>query len=268
LQAGYLHRTRGRSTGGTLRGWETTVYETPDLLTGALDLGPPLGGRHPVGSQDPEAVSSPPLDLVPMPVEGPSSVVMGLHVADMPRPAERSCTPDAPVSVRPQRAATPPRGQTPAEEVLAYMNTVHGRQFQDTTQIAKLLARGATVEECYLVIDWSFAIDRLESPTGYEKYFNTTSPFRFANFDRLLDRARRWDAAGRPSHAQQQIQALSQESLLDHPATARHIAGAQQVIERFHSRNSNGSLFGLPTAAAQPQTTSTNHHTGDPRDRK
>jgi hypothetical protein len=38
LQAGYLHRTRGRSTGGTLRGWETTVYETPDLLAGALAL--------------------------------------------------------------------------------------------------------------------------------------------------------------------------------------------------------------------------------------
>jgi hypothetical protein len=49
------------------------------------------------------------------------------------------------------------------EAVLAYMNTVHGRQFRDTTQIAKLLGRGATVEECYLVIYWSFAIDRLEA---------------------------------------------------------------------------------------------------------
>ena len=83
-----------------------------------------------------------------------------------------------------------------AIEVLAYLNTIHGRTFQNSTQIQALLRTGVTIENCKLVIDWLYAVERIENPDGYEKYGNNVTPFRPMNFDRNLDRARRWKQHG------------------------------------------------------------------------
>ena len=89
-----------------------------------------------------------------------------------------------------------PRKLTPtnpdAQIVLDYLNTTHRRTFQTSTQIQALLHTGVTVEDCKLVIDWLYAVERIENPDGYEKYGNNVTPFRPQNFDRNLDRARRW----------------------------------------------------------------------------
>ena len=79
-----------------------------------------------------------------------------------------------------------------AQIVLDYLNTTHRRTFQNSTQIQTLLRTGVSVDDCKLVIDWLYAVERLENPDGYEKYGNNVTPFRPMNFDRNLDRAMRW----------------------------------------------------------------------------
>jgi hypothetical protein len=93
-----------------------------------------------------------------------------------------------------------------AHEVLAYFNTVHQRDMRRDTFIQALLATGVTVDNCKLVIDWLYAVERVENPEGYDKYVNNVTPFRPDNFDRHLDRARRWKAGPR---AQDQPKKLS-----------------------------------------------------------
>jgi hypothetical protein len=89
--------------------------------------------------------------------------------------------------------------QTDTEHVLGYLNTVHAREFTRATQITKLLTTGIAVEACLLVIDWLWEVKRIEDPDGYERFMNPTSQFRPDQFERNLDRARRWDQQGRPS---------------------------------------------------------------------
>ena len=92
----------------------------------------------------------------------------------------------------PQKSRKPTPTNSDAQTVLDYLNTTHHRTFQTSTQIQALLRTGVTVDDCKLVIDWLFAVERLENPDGYEKYGNNVTPFRPQNFDRNLDRARRW----------------------------------------------------------------------------
>ena len=81
-----------------------------------------------------------------------------------------------------------------AIEVLAYLNTIHGHTFQNSTQIQTLLRirPGVTIEDCKLVIDWLYAVERIDNPGGYERYGNNVTPFRPQNFDINLNRARHW----------------------------------------------------------------------------
>lgn len=79
-----------------------------------------------------------------------------------------------------------------AEEVLAYLNEIQGRNLSRSTQIRALLGTGVSVEDCKLVIDWLYHVERLSNPEGYEKYANNVTPFRPDNFDVNRDKARRW----------------------------------------------------------------------------
>lgn len=108
-------------------------------------------------------------------------------------------TPSGSASLEKKKTSRAPLSPSPAEQaVLTHLNMVHSRTFSNTSEIHRLLHMGRTVVECLLVIDWCWAIDRVENPDGYERYFNTVTPFRPANFDRLLDRAQRWHRDGRP----------------------------------------------------------------------
>jgi hypothetical protein len=148
--------------------------------------------------------------------------------------------PRAHARTRTQKTAPSPALLDTAQHVLTYLNEVHGRHLSNTDQIATLLRRGVTVAQCELMIDWAYAIERCENPEGHEKYFNSVSPFRPLNFDRFLDRATRWDAAGRPTYDEQRLQQLSQRSMLDDPAIAREVVEMAQT-----SQQPRRSVFGL-----------------------
>lgn len=79
-----------------------------------------------------------------------------------------------------------------ATNLLGYFNLVHGSRYSNASQIQTMLNAGATVEDCKLVIDWLYHVDRLENPQGYAKYCDTITPFRPQNFDRDREKARRW----------------------------------------------------------------------------
>jgi Helix-turn-helix domain len=81
-----------------------------------------------------------------------------------------------------------------AEEVLGYFNHVHGRNLRNHSQIETLLKTGVSVEECKLVIDWLYQVERITNRDGYDKYVDNVTPFRPQNFDRHRDKAVRWKA--------------------------------------------------------------------------
>lgn len=92
-----------------------------------------------------------------------------------------------------------------AKAILDYFNLVHGREYESTEQIETLLRSPSlqepSLEDCKLVIDYLYHIERFENPEGYAKYVNVTSPFRPGNFDRHRGNARQWNRAGRPPWA-------------------------------------------------------------------
>jgi hypothetical protein len=85
-----------------------------------------------------------------------------------------------------------------AQDVLAYFNHVHGRNLKRADQMKTLLGTGVSVEDCHLVIEWLYHVERVTNQDGYHKYVDNVTPFRPMNFDRNLDKARTWADAGRP----------------------------------------------------------------------
>ena len=148
-----------------------------------------------------------------------------------------------PISTKPRRKK--PGTPTPeTQEVLNYLNTVHGRQFEDTTEIQSLLNKGKSIADCKRLIDWLWAIDRLENPEGYEKYANNVSPFRPKNFDRLSDRARRWDEQGRPPHASRGARASPDPNGFISQKGYRTAQNSQRIMEDIaHARERQPDIF-------------------------
>jgi hypothetical protein len=93
-----------------------------------------------------------------------------------------------------------------AQAILAYFNEVHRREYENTTTIQALLTSKKlsepTLDDCKLVIDYLYHVERIINPEGYEKYCNVTTPFRPENFDRNRGKARVWEKQGRrpPNH--------------------------------------------------------------------
>lgn len=89
---------------------------------------------------------------------------------------------------------------TPDEQtVLAHLNARTGRNYRVPGEIAGCLARGATVQECMLVIDW-WAEVRIKRNPDQDEYFDNTTPFRESNFGKYLPAAESWDKQGRPQY--------------------------------------------------------------------
>lgn len=86
-----------------------------------------------------------------------------------------------------------------AAEVLAYLNVTRGRTFASLGEIPGCLKRGATREQCFLVIDWWQEVYTVHNP-NQTYYFNHTTPFRKTNFDKYRAEAEAWSRAGKPAH--------------------------------------------------------------------
>ena len=134
---------------------------------------------------------------------------------------------DVPETSTQQRRSRPDTilARRAANEVLQYLNAVHQRTFEITTEIEAILRRGKTQEQCRLVIDWLWAVDRLENAEGYERHFNSVMPFRPKNWDRLYDRAVRWQTTGRASPATPGVDLTAKEmrTVMNAVAVAKEI---------------------------------------------
>jgi hypothetical protein len=84
---------------------------------------------------------------------------------------------------------------TPAEHVRDHLCAVTGRRYRSLGEIPGCLKRGATIEQCTLVIDWWQAIKIRQNPEQ-EQYFDHTTPFRATNFDKYLAQAEVWQKDG------------------------------------------------------------------------
>jgi hypothetical protein len=117
-----------------------------------------------------------------------------IHV--LPRKAQ------APVAVR-NTSPSPFASQLEADAaaVLAHLNRIHGTRYRESTYILRLLCTGVSVADCFLMIEWSYHINRMERPEQYKQYFSNKSPFIPENFDIWMQRARDWEDAGRPDYA-------------------------------------------------------------------
>lgn len=86
---------------------------------------------------------------------------------------------------------------TEIAEVVAHLSVVTGRAFsadRATDQIAGVIRRGATVDDCRRVIDYLWA--KWGDDQKMRGFVDKTTPFRKANFDRYLDEALASGAAG------------------------------------------------------------------------
>jgi Helix-turn-helix domain len=119
-----------------------------------------------------------------------------------PGPSMHDGTP--PLDVPPKRKAERSGKivQAKAKAILDYFNAVHGHAYENASVIEALLRspklREPTLEDCKLVIDYLYAVERIEDPDAYKKYVTHTTPFRPETFERHRERARQWEAQGRP----------------------------------------------------------------------
>jgi uncharacterized phage protein (TIGR02220 family) len=82
--------------------------------------------------------------------------------------------------------------QAKADHVLAYLNSLLGRNYSVDRHIKGRLRKGATLDDCKLVIDWLHVVRREAEPEWVEKCLDHTTPFREDNFDKYLQRAKEW----------------------------------------------------------------------------
>jgi hypothetical protein len=124
--------------------------------------------------------------------------------------------------------------QAKAKAVLDYFNTVHGRTFENASQIETLLRspklQEPTLEDCKLVIDYLYEVERIKNAEGYETYVDNVTPFRPLNFERHRERARIWDQQGRP-----EAYALENTHANPHGLTDKEMTTIQSGLEAARS---------------------------------
>jgi uncharacterized phage protein (TIGR02220 family) len=93
--------------------------------------------------------------------------------------------------------------QAKADHVLAYLNTLLGRNYSVDRHIKARLRKGYAIDDCKLVIDWLHIVRRAAEPEWVEKCLDHTTPFREDNFDKYLQRAKEWQRqqAGQPARS-------------------------------------------------------------------
>ena len=82
------------------------------------------------------------------------------------------------------------------QRILDHLNAKTGRRYRSPNEISAALSRGATAEECLLVIDWWAEVKIRDDPTQ-DRYFDTETPFRQKHFDKYRAAAEVWDQQGR-----------------------------------------------------------------------
>jgi hypothetical protein len=227
--AGYITRTRLQDTRGRMMGWDTTVYETPELAheeahstengfadvgsteVGSTDIGLSEVGLSEVGSTE---VGSTENGLADVGSTEVGSTDVGLSAAtysgsnkDLIKPNLELTHPPSPHGGAGEvRAYTHFEAQYSAhtpishevQEVLTYLNGVTKRHYNTPGRIADLLRQGITPAQCCLVIDWYAAVHCVTNPEVGPKNFNNDTPFKPELFDKYRAAAEQWDSTGRP----------------------------------------------------------------------
>lgn len=230
LKLGYATRTRNKDKDGKFRGWTTVVFEYPetpspkcDFLSseflssenrgyslypkGSLDLkednirntslSMPQNNREENNSSKPRIPSEETSDTPGIVSKGREELreAEGDNLStpnNLPSPkAEREIALKEKASSKGKATVKRhPKSLSPAaQQVLDYLNTATGSRYSTAGQIQPRLNQGATVDECTLVIDY---LKATWSQDFQDKYLNQVTPFRFDNFDKNLNHARKW----------------------------------------------------------------------------
>ena len=187
-KTGYATKKLTRHTTGKIAGWVTTIYEDPTEI-GKTEIGKTEIGKTEIG---PSQTNTPETSVSEHSTEnGFAEFGKPPSLGDYKKNLGRREKKDPPIAPPKSKKSS---SASLAHEVLAYLNEVHGRGFENSSQIQTLLATGVSLEDCKLVIDWLFHVERLQNPEGYQKYADNVTPFRPLNFDRNREKARRWKA--------------------------------------------------------------------------
>ncbi len=105
-----------------------------------------------------------------------------------------------------------------AIQVLEHLNAVTGSAFRTTGLIPGCLRKGFTIDECILVIDWIHEERRQREPDWVAQYFDHSTPFRPANFDKFLQKAKCWKNSGGQSTPEQMAQRVAAKIIAERNA--------------------------------------------------
>ena len=198
--AGYIRRKRLRNTQGRMEGWDTKIYETPELAQDdtAFDqeIPPPFPGEDTENGFADLGLT----EVGKTEVGKTVTSYKGLKEEELKEVnLESTHTPYPSGGMGGDNgfaASFNRQAQVEAHEVLAYLNKVTKRDHKNPTLIAALLDHEATVAECTLVIDWWQAVKVVEQPNQAIN-FNASTPFKPEHFDDYRAAAQQWHEQGR-----------------------------------------------------------------------
>ena len=182
VACGYAKRTLVRNEDGTLGGTQTFISEVPF---------PPEDDTDPATEDENVAVGKT--------VDGSTDV--GKSNANKEGEYQEKKKRKSPLlkgspgnhqPVRPGQLGFNPQ----ADQVLLHLNTLANTTFQSTGFIPARLKDGYTPDDCILVLDWLHEERRKHEPDWVRLYLDHSTPFRPANFDKYLQKARVWKANG------------------------------------------------------------------------
>ena len=177
LACGYARRTLIRNEDGTLAGTETCVSEVPF---------PP----------EPEAADAPEDSVTDTGKSVDGSTDIGKSNASKESGSQETKERNPLRKGSPRSVPTEaPIGEL-ADQVLTHLNSLANTSFRSTGFIPARLKDGYTVDECLLVLDWLHEDRRKREPEWVNQYLDHSTPFRAANFDKYLQKARCWKQAG------------------------------------------------------------------------
>ena len=181
LACGYARRTLIRNEDGTLAGTETCISEVPfppeddaaDNTDAVLtDEGKSVDGSTDIGKSN-------------------GSKERGSQEKKERNPLLKG-SPGNPQTTRPGQVGFNPH----ADQVLLHLNTLTNTTYKSTGFIPARLKDGYTIDDCILVLDWLHEERRKYEPDWVSLYLDHSTPFRQANFDKYLQKARLWQANG------------------------------------------------------------------------
>jgi hypothetical protein len=245
--AGYLKRERRRGEKGRMAGWDTTIYETPELAqqdsddmpateNGLSDIGSTEIGLSEVGSTE----------------VGKTATTYFLKVpSDLKVPKLEGTNPPLPPSGE-RSTGKIAQAALDAKTVLTHLNTLTGRQYSAIQHISARLHQGVTLAQCLLVLDWWAEVKVPQSPEQAQ-WFDNETPFRKTKFDKYRAAAEAWQKEGRPPWHGSPNGHMPADTRLSEKGMSTLVA-AQRLMERRATRGGQRpELQKLPLGTGQDE---------------